>query len=379
MSLIHFKYLNEIDSGTIFRYSSQLDGLPAVNIQNNILKKKWRTDSGFVITKYNTNFPFRDTSTGAVKSFTIASGTYTGSGLASVIQTSLDSNGDYTDHSATYNSSTEKFTIARQATSTGIFSILWQSTATVYQTPAILLGFNRTDLTGSYAYTSSNTTLGNEHEIIVQFTSTQSVNTLIIDSHNFATGTVIRLRGSKATATVYSGGWNETSSISKSSTIDYNSGTISVEFTATSIKSLQLYFYDRSQSYSEIGRIWAGTYFEPELRSDNEISFRVKNQIHRSSQVEMQAGTVFFDKKDKIKSWIFKTDPLDKFLASATETEMKSMLEYVGNDRVFYISWDSNEATSTVYGFLTNDAIVYERLGRTHVFNIDNLEFREQL
>ena len=309
MSLIHWKYKNQIDEGSVFRYSSQLETLPAINVQVDILKKYWKTQSGFVITAYNREFCFRDTSTGAVKQFSIASGTYTGSGLLTVIKSGLDSNGTYTDHTASYNSTTGKVILHRTG-STGTFSLLFSTVTYWPNTVATILGFtNRTDYTGSKTYSA--TSFGNEHEIIISFTSTQSVNSLIIDNHNFASGTVIRFRGTKSTATTFSGGWNSSTNINKSSTISYNSGKISVEFTATQIKHLQLYWYDRSQSFSYIGRLWAGLYFSPLYQENNWITWRKKKIDPQSTVKPSEAGVTFFNKRNKVTEYEIGIDPMD--------------------------------------------------------------------
>ncbi len=378
MSLIHFKYLNEVDEGTIFRYSSQITTLPATNVQNAIKNKVWRTESGFVITEYNCQLPFRDTSTGAVKSYAIPSGTYTGSGLASIIASGLDSVGDYSNHTASYNTSTNIMQIGRSATATGIFSLVFNSTAERANSVAVITGFeNATDYTGSNIYTSTSTQ-GNEHEIIASFTSTQSVNTVIIDNHNWATGTIIRLRGTAETATVFSGGWNTTADIGLSSTLTYNSSIISVEITATSIKHMQIYWYDRSQAYSEIGRLWAGTYFEPENHAENDITWRVKNLNERTRQVESEAGVTWFQRKTRVPIYSVGVDPLDIYYNSATKTGWENLIDNVGNHKAFYISFNVSLNANTVYGFFISN-FEYARISKTPVLELGILDFKEQL
>jgi hypothetical protein len=375
MSLIHFKYLNQVDQGTVVRYSSQLAGLPATNIQNTVKAKVWRTESDFVVTEYNRGFTFRNTSTIAYK-FSVASGTYTGSGLASVIESNLNSIGIYSDHTCTYNSATQQFHVGRTGTA-GIFEMSFNNPTYRYNTVAVLMGFEyATNYSGSFAYTST-ATKGNEHEIIVSFTSTQSVNTLIIDKHNFATGTVIRLRGTQGTSTVFSGGWNVATAISLSSTLTYNSNIISIEFTATLIKSMQLYWYDRSQRYSEIGRIFAGTYFEPQHRYENDITFRKKIIQRRSKQQLAYSGVTWVDRRTSVFVYEIGIDPLDKYYNNTTKTTFEAMFDYLGVHTPLWISLDTSLNSNTIYGVLTNDT-EYERLENTPVLEVGTIMIREQ-
>ena len=377
MSLIHFKYVNQIDAGTVFRYSSQIDTLPATNVQNDIKSKVWRTDSNFVMTTYNREFVFRDTATGAVKRYPIPSGTYAGTSLASVLRTAMNTLGDYADHSASFNSTTGKW-ILKRAGATGSFKLLFGASSTIYQpnTPGIILGFNHgTDYTGSKTYSA--TSFGNEHELIVQFTSTQSVNTFIIDKHNWATGTVIRLRTTKSTATVFSGGWNANGAITKSSTLTYCSSMISLEFTATSVKSLQLYWYDRSQVYSEVGLLWAGTYFSPQYCSSNDLQWRSKKPDTRTDKQTSQGGVTFFNKKTTIWEYEIGIDPMDKYYNNTTKTGFEALFERVGDHQCFYISFDSSLNSLTVYGYLKTRP-TYKRNGKTPLIEVQPIIFREQ-
>lgn len=376
MSLIHFKYLNQVDQGTVFRYSSQLSGLSATNIQNTVKAKVWRTESDFVVTTYNREFVFQNTATSSVLQFSIPSGTYTGSGLASTIQTNLNSVGIYSDHHCIYNSATQIFQIYRTSTA-GVLQLLFNNVSYRDNTVAILAGFEHgTDYTGSFAYTSTSTK-GNEHEIIVSFTSTQSVNTFIIDGHNLATGTVIRLRGTRETATIFSGGWNTSTGIGLSSTVAYNSSIVSIEFTATSIKHMQVYWYDRSQRYSQIGRIYAGTYFEPQFRYDNDVLFRRKRIIRRSNQQLSYSGVTWIDRRSSVYEYEIGIDPLDPYYNLTTKTTFEAMFDYLGIHTPLWISLNTSLNSNTIYGLLTDDT-EYDRLENTPVILAGTITVREQ-
>ena len=374
MSIIHYKYANQIDEGTISVYSSQLPSLPAANVKNEILSKIWRTDSNFVITGYNDYLPFRDSSTGSVLSYAIPSATYTGAALASKLTSGLNSVGE-SNHTATYNTSTHTFNIGRAS---GSFCLMFDSSIYSNTTCAVITGFGRgADLTGAANYTSTSATLGNEHQIVISLTSTCSVSCFIIDNHEFSSTVVLRLRGSDSTSTDFNGGWNLTSTITLSSTLSYRADRISMEFTEANYKALQLYFYDRDNSYSEIGRLWAGDYFAPTYQATNTISFNRKKLNNRSTVFVSQAGASFFDKKDRILEWAIPTPALDQYYDNATKTGFEDMLDNISNDKPIYVSLDHNVSTSTIYVYLTNDP-EFKRLKHTTILNLGDLMFRQQ-
>ena len=374
MSIKHYKYINEIDLGTVYSYSSQLASLPAINVQNSILSKVWRTDSNFVITGNNDNLPFLDTSTGTVVNYGIPSGTYTAAALAIKMASGLNSVGE-SNHAVTYNTSTHTFNIARAS---GTFSLMFGDTDYKNTTVAVITGFGQgASLTGAANYTSTSSTLGNEHEIIISLTATNAVSCLIIDEHEFSSTVLIRLRGTDSTATDFEGGWNITSTITLISTVAYTEDRISIEFTEANYKALQLYFYDRDKSYSDIGRLWAGTYFSPTYQATNVISFRNKKLDHRSTVFISQAGASFFDKKDRLLEYTIPTPVLDQYYDNATKIGFENMLDEVGNDKPFYVSLDNNVSTSTVYVYLLGDP-VFKRLKNTTMFNLGDLKFRQQ-
>jgi len=374
MSIIHYKYANQIDEGTVYRYSSQLSGLPASNVQKAILSQVWRTDSNFVITSYNDYLPFRDTSTGTVLNYALPSGTYTGAALAIKMSSGLNSVGE-SNHTATYDTAAGKFNIARDS---GTFSLMFANATYKDTSVAVITGFGHgTDLTGAANYTSTSSTMGNEHEIIINLTSTCAVSCFIIDGHEFSSTVTIRLRGTNSTATDFNGGWNETTTISLSSTLSYNADRISVEFTEANYKALQLYFYDRDKTYSDIGRLWAGTYFAPTYQVTNTNSFSNKKLDHRSSVFISQAGASFFDKKDRLIEYSIPTPPLDEYFDNATKTGFETMLDNIGNDKTFYISLDHNVSTSTVYVYALDDPS-FKRLKNTTIFNLGILKYRQQ-
>ena len=374
MSLMHYKYTNLVDAGTIYRYSSQLDGLPASNIQNGLKLRVWRTDSGFTINGRNNVLPFEDTA-GVTVTATITTGTYSdASSLASVVASAMDSVGTYTGHGVTYNSSDGKFRLTKAA-SASILSLLFSKSS---YNAAIPLGFTwATDYTGSTGYTSA-MALAGDNEVIVEFDSTTSVDCMIIDGHNLATGTVMRYRlGNSATA-FPAGLSNGGSGVVRSATVTITEDIVSIEHTSTSAKAMQLFWYDRSQAYSEIGRLWAGTYFEPSYHSTGEDRTWVRKRLReRSKQVVSEGGATLIDKRDAVTEYTISPDSLDPHFNNATKSGFETMFDMVGDHQAFYISFSDDLENDTVYGIITGD-VEYRRLKNTAVLQVKQFVFREQ-
>lgn len=380
MGQLRFKYVNQIKEGTIYGYTSQISYLPATNVQKDIIAKYWKTDTTqpFCIYSGNFYFPFRDTSTGSVKAVSLASGTYTGSGLASILESGMNSVGDYSNHYATYNEATGKFIVGRSSTSTGLFQMAFTDGTYSAQNSAYILGYDRTSYySGSAAYSGS-ITYGNENEIIVEFTSTASVTSFIVDGHDLSSGSVLKLRFAD-TASVFRGPWNQTATIVKSATLTFNSGIISTDFTATTPKAVQFYFGNRSATSSYIGMLYAGPYrtFQYHTSAPVDFKWERKEIPNRTRYFTTDGGATLFDKKARIREWEISVDPLDEYYNSGTITIINEIYDRVGNETPFYITFDPNDQSQTVFGFIVTDW-EYERMRGTPVLQLNNFVIREQ-
>ncbi|MBE3088026.1 MAG: hypothetical protein IMZ71_02770 [Chloroflexi bacterium] len=192
MSQMRFSYFNYFDDSTVAVWSSELGGLPTVNVQNKSLLKKWKTESGFAIRAgYNDVFSFVDTATDTTRDITVASGTYTGSGLASVLQTAIRTGGRYNGHTVTYNSTAHRFTVAIGATATTLRLHFGQR---LLRSMARIIGFLGSDYTGTSTYVSQKPTQGNEHFVTFSGSSRYCGTVLVFDAHNLKSGTVLMLR-----------------------------------------------------------------------------------------------------------------------------------------------------------------------------------------
>ena len=234
MSIVHFKYHNAVDGGTVAVFSSQITTLPATNVQNGIKSKIWRTEDDFIVTARNNILPFHNEKTSVALPFEIPIGQYAGDDLASKIQSGLNETGAYTDHFCTYESS--KFKLWRSSTSNGFFRLSFDDPDTKDDTAAILLGFDHA--TGHNSpdriYFSTVATLGNEHQLEIDLSATQTVSAFIVDNHNLTESATMILRAATQTG-LLSGPYNLAEGIALSSTVQVTEGIISIEPAAPEI------------------------------------------------------------------------------------------------------------------------------------------------
>ncbi|MFA4971751.1 MAG: hypothetical protein WC683_04010 [bacterium] len=209
MSIIRFAYHNYVDEGTISVYSSQIETLPVSNLQDCSLLKKWKSASGTfkVVGGYNDVVSFRDTATDSIRCFVVASGTYTGSGLAAKVQSGLRGYGRYNGHTFTYNgagTTDRRFRFIKGSTAT-VLALLFGTSKD--RSLAHLLGMNETDRTASSLYGSfysHKESRGNQQWLRVDFDDQISGTVMVIDAHNLASGTVMRVR-SHSTGSYFNG------------------------------------------------------------------------------------------------------------------------------------------------------------------------------
>ena len=369
MSQMRFLYENLFDLATLTP-SSELTLNPAENTQNEILGKKWRTQTGFVIkTGYNDKLGFKATSTGSVVLATIASGTYAdGSSVASVIQTAIRSGTVY-DITCKYNSSDSKFRLATGSTATSLTLHNTYASSTVMT----IIGFDKdTNYTGETGYTST-ASLGNESWLqgtIGAGTSTH----FVIDNFNMSSGTVLTLRLADKTSTfsgLYGGSMSASCSVNLSGTRTVYE--LPSEFSGL---GMQISWHDPDHSYSTVGRIWIGDSFYPANHPDNKISWSRQKIQRRSKKTQAYSGATYFDKRDSIFQYTIKPDPLNEYYNPTTKTGFETMLEVIEDNQCLYVVLDS-DLSHTIYGFLLGDTN-YNRQKNTPTIILPSLVLQEQ-
>ena len=369
MSQMRFLYENLFDLATLSP-SSEQNLNPAENTQNQILGKTWRTFEGYTIrTDINDKLGFKATATGSVVLATVASSTgYTGSALASVIQTAMRS-GTVFDITCIFDDSDNKFRFATGATATAL------SLHNTYATSSVMtiIGYDRnTNYTGEVGYTGT-ASLGNESWLQATLGAGTSTH-FVIDKFNMLSGTVLTLRLADATST-FDGLYGGSMSASVSITL---TGTRSVNALPASFSGLglQLHWHDPSQSFSEVGRIWIGGSFYPANHPDNDISWFKRLIRRRSGKTTMVSGATRFDRRDPINEYTIIPDPLSKYYNPATKTGWETMLDYIADYNSMYVILDS-DLSNTVYGFVPGNT-AYNRTKNTVMFKIPPIKLQEQ-
>ena len=369
MSQMRFLYDNLFDAA-ILTPSSELINLPAENTQNEILGKKWRTGTGYIIvTDINDKLGFKATSTGTVILATTASGTYVdGSSLAGVIQIAMRS-GTVFDITCQFDDADDKFRFDIGATATAL------SLHNTYASSSIMtiLGYDRnTNYTGETGYTGT-VSLGNQAWLQATLEAGEKTH-FILDGFNMLSGTVLTLRLADATST-FSGLYG--GSMSASVTISL-SGTRTVYALSSSFSGVgfQINWYDPSQVFSEVGRIFIGNSFFPANHPDNEISWFKRKILRRSGKTMAESGATYFDKRDPVDQYTLIPDPLNQYRNPDTKTGMETFLDDVADYKSFYVILDS-DLSNTVYGFLPGNTD-YNRLKNTPTIIIPPMVLQEQ-
>ncbi len=369
MSQMRFLYDNLFDAATLSP-SSELTTLPAENMQNDILGKKWRTKSGYVIvTDINDKLGFKATSTGTVILATTASGTYPdGSSLAGVIQTAMRSGTVY-NITCQFDNTDNKFRFGTGSTATSL------SLYNTYATSSVMtiIGYDKdTDYTGSTGYTGTSS-LGNQNWLQATIGTGTSTH-FVIDGFNMSSGTVLTLRLADATSTfsgLYGGNMSASVTVSLSGT-----RTVYALPSDFSGRGVQINWYDPTRSYSEVGKIYIGNSFYPANHPDNKISWSKHKIKRRSNKAAAYSGATYFDKRDPVNQYTLIPDPLNEYRNPTTKTDMETFLDTVADYTCFYVVLDS-DLSNTIYGFFQGDTN-YNRLKNTPTIIIPSLLLQEQ-
>jgi hypothetical protein len=369
MSQMRFLYENIFDLATLAP-SSELRLNPAENTQTEILSKTWRTESGFVIRPdYNDKLGFKATATGSVLLATVASGTYTGSGLASAIQAAMRVGTVY-ELECTYDTSDSKFRFDVGATATALSLHSDYATSTVMT----IIGFDKdTDYTGATGYTSTST-VGNQSWLTADLGDGGTSSYFVIDGFNMTSGTVLTLRLADQTST-FSGLYGGTMSASSAVTL---SGTRTVfalpaDFTGT---GLQISWYDPAHAYSEVGRLWLGDDFYPANHPDNNIHWMKKVIQRRSNKTEVYSGATYFDTRDPVIQWTIIPEALNEYYNPLVKTGFETMFEAVGDNACLYVVLES-DTSNTIYGFIVGNTL-YNRERNTPIIVVPSIVIQEQ-
>ena len=375
MSVVHFFYANEADDAVVYFVSSELSLLPAENIQNETLAKEWRTDSVFTVGYHNAQLAIYES--GTYKEVSLASGTYTGSGLATYIEGRMNSVLSF-GYTASYDDSTYKFTFSQTSTNLG-FAIVGRS-ASYPRTVAPLIGFIPpvgSEWTGTASVASVATAKGNQHQLILDMSASVSITGIIIAGHNLSQSSTVIVRGDDSPALLKSSPWL-TASAAFYNEMVWGSSTVMVEIDQTSVRSVAFDIYDPQTAYLSIGRIFVGQYFEPENQLSNTISWMSKGIKSRSNGFVSHAGVTYFDKRNSLEGYVWRPPPLDEYYNNTTKTGFDTMADEVGNDTPLFVSFDSTDRVGTTVYVYFNSEFRWTRQGLSPTLYLNELSMMEQ-
>ena len=201
MSQMRFCYDDKIMDSTVITYNSEETLFPVENMGSEILAKKYRTKTGFIIKSgYNDVFQFAEGRTGSstVVDFALSATTFTGSGLASAVQTAMRAGGMFSSQTVIYTGATERFTITKASTATSMALRF----ANVDMSICEIMGYIKQDYASASTFISA-PTKGNQQWVELR-KENLSGDVFILHKHNFSSGTVLKLRA-QSTSTYFYG------------------------------------------------------------------------------------------------------------------------------------------------------------------------------
>lgn len=342
----NFIDLDIVSNATV---SSEQAAFPIANIYNTQRRSKvWRSNGHYLIDATNNTIVFRETASTDITA-TITSGEYTSFALlAAEIKTQLEAGGasTYTIDKVT---TTKKIRFTSNGVGgTGLFKIIWTSTA-VTQATATMLGFLSTeDDTGFLTYTADELTTGNEEWIKWDFgISTNPKAFCLIGPRN----SPIKISPS-ATLTLQASETDIWDVPSYEAVLTYNDEIIS-KFSTTGLHTEALRFWrlliddvHNPNGYVEVGSIFLGDFFTP---TQGAAQFPLQGQyVDRSMTIFSEGGQSFSDVREQ-------TENISFTIANLTVSEKEEIdviFKAVGIAQPFFISIDPNAAYSSSTNYI---------------------------
>lgn len=341
---------NNLFSSGVLTQSSQASNFPATNIRRRWATESWRSRYGsasgggnFVITAgENDKIDFEETAVTELTA-TITPGTYTADTLATEIETQLEASGA-SDYTVGYNIATLKFTLASdRAGGGGTFKILWQSGTNTATSIGTSIGFVVTsDDDDSASHTSDNVVIHTEEWLKLDKGSAQSFQAFGLKYHNLQ---------SDATAKIQAHTSDSWGTPDIDVTLDITSDII-MYFWATEQSKRWIRYKvndaDNSDGYTEVGRLFTGTYFSPTVNFRRDYT---KDYIDPSTIMLSDGGQLSSNKKTKYNtlSLIF------EYNTDEDLTAFETIWDEIGYTKEFFFTRDRDKASSTtLYARLLN-------------------------
>jgi hypothetical protein len=329
---------NYASSSTLVSYSSQHSSFPMSNLLNqsrNILAK---FNGNFTVTASNKTLYIND---GADKTITLTEASYTGTTLASHIQTQL--NASSSSWTVTYSTSTYKFTIARGASGTLRFS---QTSNAAWD----LLGYTASSNATGTSFVADEQRNHSEEWVKFDFLTQRPVDFVAL------LGRIDRAFSLSSSATVKlqlnnSDAWTSPSVDASITRHDRGAFRFQDDLGSSSYRYCRIYIRDRLNTAGpnlELAHVYVGDYVTFSTTNVG-LGFQ-KSTVDPSERVESDAGAVFWRRKPKYRK--FSNVNVGQILASERQA-VESLFETVGLTTSFYMSIDPTLVISTELAELT--------------------------
>lgn len=252
------------DTAITLSASSEDSNFPVSNLRNPLRTKVWRSNElgNFVIDATNDNIDFDEG--GGELNGTIASGTFTASGLESAIKTAMEAVGGNT-YTISFSTITGRWTIT---TSGGTLSLLWSSGANSGTSVGSDIGFDTSsDDTGSTSYVSDFIAIHTEEFIKFDLNTAQDVDSFAmvfdpLDGIKFSSSAVLKLQAN--------------------ATDDFSAPTVDVTLVIDTVYSTITNFFSTTQNF----RFWRISIVDPTNTNLNvEVSKVILSEATQLGQV----------------------------------------------------------------------------------------------
>lgn len=222
------------DSATIITASSQNVYFPVSNLKHEFRSKVWRSKGTFIINSTNNKLNFMDTDTELTA--TIASGSYSVTGLQSEIKAQLEAVGVGV-YSVLFSEGTGLWTISSDQAEIKLLN----STGTNVSTSILtVLGFSAADFTGGVTYTGSQIAIHTKERIVFDMRTTEELDSVVLmwpkeDGIKLSNSAVVKIEAN--------------------ATDNWSSPSVSQTLTINNDFSLASHYFSTSQTY----RYWSIT------------------------------------------------------------------------------------------------------------------------
>lgn len=322
------------ETATTLVGSSSNANFPVSNLKNPFRSKRWRSSGTFEIDATNNKINFKESNVGLELTATLASATYTVTGLQTEIKTKMQAAGTQI-YTVTFSSVTGIWTIS----SAGSFLSLLNLTGTnqLVATLKVSLGFPNSDKTGALTYAGSLIAIHTKENVVFDLKTSQNINSVVLlwpkeDGIRLSTTAIVKIEASATDV------WTAPA-VSQTLTID-NNYLVSSHFftTAQSYRYWRVTIQDPQNPYLyvELGVVWIGenTLFdEPE----NGFKYGIKD-LSNISRTEF--GNEYVDEYPQIATLEFKYN----FIKYSTAQALENAFRTNGIRKPVLVAFDQTES-----------------------------------